>query len=283
MTAATALRSKPVTTNEPGRPAVTITMLGDFAVAVGDVERNVGEWRRRQAAALVKVLSLTRGRALHREQLMDLVWPELSVDEAAPRLHKAAHFARRTLGDPESLVLAGDLVSLFPGRTVRVDAVEFEVLARSAVTTADRPAARRAIEQYHGELLPQDRYESWALDARDRLHLLYLDVLRLGRRWDLLADLDPTDEEAHLALITDMRERGDHRSAMRQFERLERALRRGLGVAPSTRVVRLRRRLRARRVHRSLPPLTAPSGTMRSRRRRRGPRCCSGAHRVNNG
>ena len=240
MTSATALRSEPATTTEPVRPAVTITMLGGFEVSVGEIQRDVGEWRRRQAAALVKVLSLTGSRSLHREQLMDLLWPELSVDEAAPRLHKAAHFARRTLDDPESLVLAGDLVSLFPGRTVRVDAVEFEVTAKSAVATADRSAAQCAVDQYRGELLPHDRYESWALEARDRLHLLYLDVLRLSRRWDLLADLDPTDEEAHLALITEMRQRGDHRAAMRQFERLERALRSELGVAPSIRVVRLR-------------------------------------------
>src|SRR5690348_1678544 len=115
MTATMALRPEPVTTSAQARPGVTITMLGGFAVAVGDDARIVGEWRRRQAAALVKVLSLTRGHALHREQLMDVLWPELSVDEAAPRLHKAAHFARRTLDDPESLTLAGDLVSLFPG------------------------------------------------------------------------------------------------------------------------------------------------------------------------
>lgn len=248
MTASTALRFEPTATNEPARPAVTVTMLGGFVVTIGDVEFDQSDWRRRQAAVLVKVLSLTRGHALHREQLMDVLWPELRVDEAAPRLHKAAHFARRTLDDPEALVLAGDMVALFPGRSVRVDAADFEALASSAVATGDRSAARRAVDQYHGELLPQDRYESWALDARDRLHLLYLDVLRLSQRWDLLADLEPTDEQAQLALITHMRQRGDQRSAMRQFERLERALRSELGVAPSARAARLRAEI-AREAH----------------------------------
>ncbi len=55
--------------------------------------------------------------------------------------------------------------------------------------------------------------------------------------------MDPTDEEAHLRLITELSGRGDRRSALRQFERLERALRQELGVAPSPAAVTLRARL----------------------------------------
>ena len=46
-----------------------------------------------------ELLALTEGRSMHREQVMDALWPELSVDAAGPRLHKAAHYARRALGD----------------------------------------------------------------------------------------------------------------------------------------------------------------------------------------
>ena len=85
-----------------------------------------------------------------------------------------------------------------------------------------------------------DRYEEWAVDTRDRLHLLYVDVLRLSQRWRLLAAVEPTDEQAHLALIAEMTSRGDQHSALRQFERLEQALRQELGVAPSPAAIRLR-------------------------------------------
>jgi two-component SAPR family response regulator len=192
MTTATASRREPANTTERDSADVCITLLGGFAVTVDGVRLDDGEWRRRQAAALVKILALASGRTLHREQLVDMLWPNLSVEESAPRLHKAAHFARRALHDPESVILAGDAVRLFPTRRVRVDAIQFETLAVSALAAADRGAASRAADTYTGELLPQDPYEDWAIDTRDRMHLLYLDVLRLGRRWQLLAAADPT-------------------------------------------------------------------------------------------
>ena len=92
---------------------VAITVLGRFSVAVGPKMIDGAEWRRRPAANLVKLLALQAGRRLHREQVMDLLWPDSGPDEAAPRLHKAAHYARRTLGDPDSLVLSGEFVALF--------------------------------------------------------------------------------------------------------------------------------------------------------------------------
>jgi DNA-binding SARP family transcriptional activator len=224
---------------------VTITMLGAFIVTVQGSTVDDGAWRRRQAAALVKVLALAPGRSLHREQVIDMLWPELSVEDAAPRLHKAAHFARRAMGDSGSVVLTGESAALFPQRNARVDAQEFEALAQVALAGRDPAAAARAADAYTGELLPEDRYEAWAQDKRDRLHLLYLDLLRLAARWDMLTRVDPTDEEAHLRLITELMQRGQRRAALRQFERLEQALRQELGVAPSRAAAKLRAQLRA--------------------------------------
>src|SRR6476660_4056740 len=97
-----------------GGVRVDIDLLGRFSVAVDGLPVPAQEWRRRSAAALVKLLALHPGRRLHREQLIDLLWPDLLIAQAAPRLHKAAHYARATLGSPRSLVLSGDVVALFP-------------------------------------------------------------------------------------------------------------------------------------------------------------------------
>jgi hypothetical protein len=70
-------------------------------------------------------------------------------------------------------------------------------------------------------------------------------VLRLAERWEVLTAADPGDEHAHLALIRRLARAGDRRAAMRQFERLERGLRRELGVAPSESALRLRDELLA--------------------------------------
>ena len=224
---------------------VDITMLGGFAIRLDGAEVNPAEWRRKQAAAIVKVLALTPRRTMHRELLIDQLWPELTVEDAAPRLHKAAHYARRALGQPGSLVLASESVALLPQDQVRVDALEFERIAEAARASQDAALAGRAADSYTGDLLPDDPYDEWAQDNRERLRMLYLDSLRLANRWEVLTTVDPTDEQAHLKVITALARRGERRAALRQFERLERALRTELGVAPSRAAVGIRTALLA--------------------------------------
>ena len=128
-----------------GHDTVEITVLGGFRVTVDGVPTAARGWSRRSAAALVKILALAPGHRLHREQVMDLLWPDESPDRSAPRLHKAAHFARRAAGRDDAVVLRDDVVWLFPGADVTVDAVRFEQLARVAVAEDDpTPPGRRS-------------------------------------------------------------------------------------------------------------------------------------------
>ena len=187
---------------EGGEPIpVHVTVLGGFRVTVDGVPTSARGWSRRSAAALVKVLALAPGHHLHREQVMDLLWPDESPTQAAPRLHKAAHFARRAAGRHDAVVLRDDLVWLFPDAKVTVDAIRFEELARAAVGSGDPDAAREALAWYGGELLPGDRYEDWAADRRELLHLRRLDVLRVAGEWRELVEFEPTDEGAHTELM----------------------------------------------------------------------------------
>ncbi|MFL5911733.1 MAG: ATP-binding protein [Gaiellaceae bacterium] len=226
-------------------PTIHITLLGRFVVTVDGVPVAESGWTRRHAAALVKVLAMAPARRMHREQIIDLVWPDETLDEAAPKLHKAAHFARRSIGVPNSVVLYGDNITLCPDEDTTVDVVEFENLARRALLDEDVAAAREAIALYGGELLPQDRYETWAEDRREQLRLRHLDLLRLDGRWETVIEFDESDELAHLALMRRYAASGDRHAALRQFERMGRTLRRELGVAPSAEAVALRNRLLA--------------------------------------
>lgn len=212
---------------------VDIAVLGHFSVSIDGVPTGSRGWARRNAAALVKILALTPGHRLHRERMMDLLWPDESPERCAPRLHKAAHFARHTAGRQDAIVLRDDLVWLFPGANITVDALQFERLARAAVADDDPVAAREALRWYHGELLPEDRYEDWAVDRRELLHLRQLDLLRVAGQWRELAELDPTHETAHIELMRRQLAAGDRCAALRQYQHLERVLNRELGVAPS--------------------------------------------------
>ncbi|HEX5290336.1 MAG TPA: AAA family ATPase [Streptosporangiaceae bacterium] len=237
-------------------PEIHVTLLGRFAVTVGGVPVAEVGWKRRHAAAVVKVLALAPGRRLHREQVIDLVWPGDTIVEAVPKLHKAAHFARRAIGVPDSVVLRGDQVVLYPGGGVTVDAVQFGDLARRALAAGDAAAAREALALYGGELLPADRYEEWAETRREQLSQSHLDLLRLDGRWEAVAELDPGDERAHLALMRRHAANGDRHAALRQFDRLDRALRQELGLAPGPEASALRDRLLA--AHDVFPPSDSP-------------------------
>src|SRR5215216_1868524 len=76
---------------------VRVWLLGGFRVAVGSRTIEDKQWRLRKAAALVKLLSLTQGHRLHREQLMEALWPNLGMQAASNNLRGAIHAARRTL------------------------------------------------------------------------------------------------------------------------------------------------------------------------------------------
>jgi DNA-binding SARP family transcriptional activator/tetratricopeptide (TPR) repeat protein len=211
---------------------VSVTLLGGFAVTVDGTASPSSGWTRRHAAALVKVLALAPGHRLHREQVLDLLWPDDAPADAGPKLHKAAHFARKATGHSDVIVLRGESVRLFPGADLAVDAIRFEELARRALAEEDPDLADDALDVYAGELLPEDRYEDWAVERRESLRLRHLDLLRLLERWEEVADLDPSDERAHVVLMRRYVSEGDRHAALRQFERMDRVLRTELGVRP---------------------------------------------------
>ena len=145
------------------------------------------------------------------------------------------HFARAALGSPDAVQAHGDLLVLLPGADVSIDAERFEADGRAAL--ASSAGVDEALALYRGDLLPDDRFAVWAEDPRDRLRTLYLRLLKAAARWDDVVKADPTDEEAHRAIMVRALDAGDRQGAIRQFERLCRRLRADLGVGPGAATV----------------------------------------------
>lgn len=215
---------------------VDIYLLGGFKVFVDGVPIPDGAWSRHDSAALVKLLALSRGHRMPREQVLDALWPELLIEQGAPRLHKAAHYARTALAHRDGVVLSRDAVALFPSADVVVDVDKFD---EAATAGAPDPAAD-AVERYRGDLLPEDLYEPWTEEPRERLRLSYVELLRALGRWDQVVEADPLDEVAHLQLVRDHMRRGDRSAALRQLEQMEKVLQRELGADLSQAAIALR-------------------------------------------
>src|SRR5919107_2064980 len=179
--------SRPEVPKSETRKAVRVWLLGGFRVGVGSRIIAPDAWRLGRVGALVKLLALAPGHRLHREQAMDLLWPELGRRAASNNLRQALHAARRILASDRSTgsrylgTEAGSLV-LCPQGDLWVDVEAFQEAAAIARRARDPASYRAAIELYSGELLPEDLYEGWAEDRRRELGETYVSLL-LGLAW----------------------------------------------------------------------------------------------------
>jgi len=163
-------------------PVVDITLLNRFSVSVAGVPVPDHAWHRRSASGVVKLLALSEGRALHREQVTDLLWPDLPPTSAMPRLHQAAQNARSALGLRDGVVLHHDRVLLLPHADVRVDVVDLRRRADRALRAGTSADAESVLAEYAGELLPEDLYAEWAAVHRETLAALRGRLADLVRR-----------------------------------------------------------------------------------------------------
>ena len=108
-----------------GKPeAVRVRLLSGFSVSVGHRTLREDVWRLRKAAALVKLLALALSHRLHREQVMEALWPDLGMRAASNNLRQTLHAARQAL-DPAAgsryLASQGESLVLCPEGSLWVD------------------------------------------------------------------------------------------------------------------------------------------------------------------
>ncbi|WP_112271937.1 BTAD domain-containing putative transcriptional regulator [Lentzea terrae] len=216
-----------------------VRVLGGFSVIVDGRPVPTHAWRSRRAADVVKLLAIETGHRLHREQVMELLWPDLPAEAAGANLRKAVHYARRALGGPEAIGVDGHVLVLWPDGCLDCDLTRFDQAADAALTSGDPQACAEAAATYSGDVLPDDRYEWWAEERRTRARTHYVALLRAAGDWTRLLELDETDEEAHRAMMRRHLAAGRRREALRQFEQLREALRERIGVGPDAKTVAL--------------------------------------------
>ena len=240
-------------------------MLGGFRVGVGSRTIARDAWRLKKATALIKLLALAEGHRLHREQAMDLLWPQLGKKAAANNLRNVVHAARKAL-DPAArsryLASEGDALVLCPGGELWVDVEAFEEAVLVARRSRDLAAHRAATEIYAGDLLPEDRYEAWAEARREELRRTYLALfvelaalheerLEHGPAIDALREAIAYDhalEEAHAWLMSLYALSGRPERALSQYERLRDGLAVRLGAEPTAATRHLRDEIAAGRL-----------------------------------
>jgi DNA-binding SARP family transcriptional activator len=223
--------------------------------------RAVSGWQRRSAKTLTKLLATFPGHALHREQILDILWPGADVDSALNSFGKALHAARHAFepdlprrADSAYLLLKDAMLALNTEHVV-IDADTFERLAENALRNQDAAAYESALACYGGELLPEDRYADWCAERRSFLAELRVRLLvglaealenrgacnEAADRLRTALGQDPTREVAHRRLMRLYAAMGTPDQAVRQFQVCTDMLRRELDMAPQPETVSLYR------------------------------------------
>ena len=187
------------------------------------------------------------GARLHREHVVDALWPDLSVDRALPRLHKAAHFARRALSSaPGLLEVRQDSVALAGGHRLRIDVADFEAAAQRVLqATPPDPGACAALVRDRPAVLLPDVLEEWVDERRARQRGLVLELLIAAGLWAAALRLDPVNERAHVGLVRAALQRRDRGGGLRAYADMERVLAEELAVDPPREAEALREALLA--------------------------------------
>lgn len=240
--------SSPASSPSSASPHLRIYLLGQFRI-----ERLSGHewvavdsrtWHRRRARALLGCLLSSPGRRLGREQVMELLWPDLDIDVAANRLNGAVHELRQILepdiarpANSRMLRLERDILELADSSHIWVDAETFEHLLKDANASNDPQQTERLLEEanslYKGNYLLEELYSEWAAPRRDALQrawvglLLNLTNLRVEQgtyagaleTLDRLRIADPANETALqrlMILLTQLDRRGEALQVYRQ-------------------------------------------------------------------
>jgi DNA-binding SARP family transcriptional activator/TolB-like protein/Tfp pilus assembly protein PilF len=236
-----------------------IYLLGTTRILVDGVPIEDRAWTRRKSKALVKLLALAPHHQLHREQLMESLWPEQEPELAANNLNKVLHAARRALepqlkNGVDSRFLSTheqQLILHVPGG-FWIDVIAFEQQAQVALQGADVFAYETALALYTGTLLEEDRYEDWAVARREQLQRLQQRLLTRTAQlheasnlpsaetaldkavecWQHLLSFNATNEEAHRALMRLFARHGSRHQALAQFQKCREVLRKELDAEP---------------------------------------------------
>jgi DNA-binding SARP family transcriptional activator len=219
-------------------PAVFIRTLGAFQVIRDDTPVPSFMWQSKKARYLLKIL-IARRKATSREQLIELLWPQVDPAKAGNRLSVLLWTLRNVL-QPRAgegpLVSNAGMVWL-DHLHVNIDVEEFLSDANTALAShrGGRPEATdrlmAAIATYTGDFLEDDAHQDWATPLAEEVRATHIALLRALaarlRQRDIdgairyllrLLGQDPFDEQAHLDLVNIQLDTGHFGEALRHYD-----------------------------------------------------------------
>jgi DNA-binding SARP family transcriptional activator/predicted ATPase len=222
--------------------ALSITVMGQFAIRLHGESQAIKSLPRRKVRSLLKLLALEPSHALTRDTLIEHLWADLDPTAAAAQLYNALYNLRKALGDLVAPKLVSGVVRLEPTGGLSVDVSDFMALAREGIAQKDTAKLLEAANFIDGQPMSEDLYEDWAETYRQELlglqtqvlaTLANLDTAHAELAWKKYLELEPVSEIAQLGLIRYYAAQGANHLALEQFERYRLILAEELSAEPS--------------------------------------------------
>ena len=247
----------------PHHHTLQLFALGGFGVVVAGRNIDLGKWKRKQAVTLLKYLMTQIDRPVHRERLLDCLWPDVDESRGWGRLKVTTYYLRHELranGMSDEVVKTIGDAYLLRRDAVWLDADAFERLVTEGRALQDQAQWSDALNRYvdaqrlyRGDYLEQEIFADWCAEERERLRELYLEMLArtaechaaLGQyaevveicRKALVAD--PCRERFHCLLMEYLVMDGRSDLALVQYRHCRQVLAREFGTEPLPRTQRM--------------------------------------------
>ncbi len=237
--------------------SLRIQTLGGFRIWRHGVEIDATAWGRDKAVQLLQYFVTMRRRPVHKEQIIDNLWPDLDAQTgdrdfkvALNAIHKVLEPERGPRAEPRFIRRYGLAYGLSLD-DVWIDADAFEnlmaqgnqALPHDAESAVEKYQA--AVALYTGDYLPERRYEDWSSVERERLQTLALgtlttlagllversplESLRLTQR---ALTVDAAWEDAYRVQMQAYFAQGNRPLALRTYQQCVESLQREFGIAP---------------------------------------------------
>jgi DNA-binding SARP family transcriptional activator len=237
----------------PKLPLLKVMNLGHFQLIRNGIVLPVCTTHK--AISLFRYLLTRYHNVAHKEELMELLWPNARPREAMNSLHVAVSTLRRHIDPPTDsyLVFEGGRYSVNPDAPIENDCTAFQRLCDEGERSweaGDLARAQQAyidaIDCYQGDYYVDNREAPWAVAEQERLLLYYLAALDrlghifIGQRhflpaiecYQRLLERDGYREDAHSQLMRCYSELGRRSEALQQYKRCATILANDLGLEP---------------------------------------------------
>ncbi|MCP5037649.1 MAG: PAS domain S-box protein [Rhodobacteraceae bacterium] len=207
--------------------------LGRFGITFNGKGLGVENWKRKKAVEVLKILICNLDMPLHRDKLIDWIWPGVDPQSGWQRLKVAISSLRGELRDggvPPGIIETIGQSYVLRQASVLVDSTIFcDLVAEGAVHSekGDFAKALKCFEEaeslYGGGLFEADPYAEWCGVERERLCEIHLELMGgLARCYSETGHYLSASRVCRLALATDPCRESFVRTLMRSFASINR-------------------------------------------------------------